>query len=571
MSPRPPRHTFVLAAGLAALVAGAGALAIAQDNARRRILHEDLPPPSDAPTGPVVGEKVGPGQNPAAFASGQKLLPEPPLTEPADKEPVLGTSGFAADRQTESRPDRETGSDGTLRYVSVFNPDVLPFKRMSALDAIADDYTLGIARTSLVELPVGGSTTAARDRFWGSVMVQLSPGTDVPLPSVAPDMRILSYETEPPTTLTFSRDGADNFYVRSDESAARGTFRLIFMADADAGYFAPKLPTGKRYTPRLVRELAPPGLLAPVPPRVAQVARGILDDVLHVSADDPLDTAFNTLVGYFRAFQAKDPPPSSGDIYRDLTLNKAGVCRHRAFAFMVTANTLGIPTRYVTNEAHAFVEVWFPERGWQRIDLGGAALRMEVSNAEDKTLHRPRAEDPFEKPKEYDQSYTQLEGDIGGLTGDQIDERNKPVKRGTASGDFGPLVVGDGPPPNEEPPPPETVGPGESDRDTRTDPAKVTPKLSITLTDPYGYRGESLRVEGRADAKTGAVEGLRIDVFLAPLGRSGNAAVLVGRTATAANGTFTVEVDLPGSLDLRTYEVFVSTPGDERYNAGISE
>ena len=71
-------------------------------------------------------------------------------------------------------------------------------------------------------VPVGGTTDKARDRFWGSVLVQLSPGTDVPLPSVAPDMRILSYEIKPKTTLTFSKDGADNFYVRSDESQRVG-------------------------------------------------------------------------------------------------------------------------------------------------------------------------------------------------------------------------------------------------------------------------------------------------------------------------------------------------------------
>ena len=66
-----------------------------------------------------------------------------------------------------------------------------------------------------------------------------------------------------------------------------------------------------------------------------------------------------------------------------------------------TANALGIPTRYVQNEAHAFVEVWFPMRKWQRIDLGGSALRMNVSGADNKTLHRPRSDDPFQKPPEY--------------------------------------------------------------------------------------------------------------------------------------------------------------------------
>src|SRR5207237_6589636 len=112
----------------------------------------------------------------------------------------------------------------TLHYVSVFNPDVLPFKRMSALDDVHDDFTLHVRNQALQPLPVGGTTDPkTRDRFWGDVLVELKPGVDVPLPSVAPDMRILSYETHPKLRLAFSKDGADNYYVRSDESNAAGT------------------------------------------------------------------------------------------------------------------------------------------------------------------------------------------------------------------------------------------------------------------------------------------------------------------------------------------------------------
>ena len=68
-------------------------------------------------------------------------------------------------------------------------------------------------------------------------------------------------------------------------------------------------------------------------------------------ADMDLDIAFNKLVGYFRAFQAGDIAHPTGDIYRDLCDSQAGVCRHRAFAFMITANALGIPTRYVAERS----------------------------------------------------------------------------------------------------------------------------------------------------------------------------------------------------------------------------
>ena len=92
-------------------------------------------------------------------------------------------------------------------------------------------------------------------------------------------MRILSYETEPPTHLVFSKDGADNFYVRSDEADARGTFRLVFLVDADAGYFAPALPTGMRYTAATVRRLTPPELAPHLPPAVERAARRSLAEL----------------------------------------------------------------------------------------------------------------------------------------------------------------------------------------------------------------------------------------------------------------------------------------------------
>src|SRR5437016_1903843 len=82
--------------------------------------------------------------------------------------------------------------------------------------------------------------------------------------------------------------------------------------------------------------------------------------------------------------------------------------RHRAFAFLVSALAAGIPARYLSNEAHAWAEVWAPQKGWMRVDLGGAAVELDVANASDKTIHRPRGKDPFPKPRAYAEGYTRL-------------------------------------------------------------------------------------------------------------------------------------------------------------------
>src|SRR6185436_1402792 len=89
-------------------------------------------------------------------------------------------------------------------------------------------------------------------------------------------------------------------------------------------------------------------------------------------------------------------PRGNDDIYLDLALSQKGVCRHRAFAFLVTALGLGIPARMVVNEAHAWVEV-LGERNWQRIDLGGAAGSIEDATADARPAFRPPS-DSFEWP-----------------------------------------------------------------------------------------------------------------------------------------------------------------------------
>ncbi len=549
-------------------IAAAAGLAVAQTAAPRHKLHEDLPSPSDKPTRMIGGTGSG---NPAAFAAGDKVLPKPALDRPSSHppdEPVLGKPGFAADRRTTMTPDGNTGPDTTLHYVSVFNPDVLPFKRMSALDGVADDYTLKIAHTALVELPVGGATDKGRDPFWGSVLIQLAPGQDVPLPSVAPDMRILSYEITPKIAVKFEKDGADNFYVRSDESSAAGTYRLVFAADADAGYFAPSLPTTGRYTPLMIAAMTPPELRPALPDRVRRTARQVLDR-LGVDAEMDLGVVFNRLVGYFRAFQAKPMHASSSDIYLDLCFSQAGVCRHRAFAFMITASALGIPTRFVENEAHAFVEVWFPERHWQRIDLGGAALRMEVTGASDKVLHRPRADDPFEKPPEYKQNYTQLEGDIKGLTQQQLTDKHRSLNQAPPSGAFD-SSLGAGPGSGAGAIP-DRILPDQSLPAVARDPKKPSPSLSVTFVDDRAFRGAEIHVEGHVTALGKPLPDHTVDVFLSPAGRGGAGSILLGRAVTEADGSFRAYFPVPPTIALAAYEIWLSSPGDAYYNAALSE
>ncbi|HKE17996.1 MAG TPA: transglutaminase-like domain-containing protein [Kofleriaceae bacterium] len=598
--------------GLAGIATAAAALrAVAQPAppppAPAPVLHEDVRSPGRsgaqahrAPVSPaLLGGDPSAGQNPTAIRDDGKILPEPEsTTEPVSEEPIHGRGGFGADRDTQSVPDDHTGGDDALRYIEVFNPSVVPFKRMSALDAVRPDYTLVIGDASLTELPVTGAPTRGFDRFWGSMLVELQPGEDVPIPSVAPEMRVVSYEVQPRTQLAFSVDGAGNFYVRSDEAGASGVHRLVFLAEADPRYFAPVVPHGLR-----VADI-PPGHGRPLPERVQRLGEQAYRR-LGLRRDMSTEDALARLVEYFRAFEPRELQNPTGDIYWDLVTQQAGVCRHRSFAFMVTANALGIPTRFVSNEAHAWVEVWLPERGgaraggWMRVDLGGAAASLEVKNAAGKSMYRPRGEDPFPKPPEYAENYTRLEGDISGLSAGQIAEAQTPraggprssaggpdgaepaagagdaagragaAGEGGESGEAGAAAAGEG----------DGAGeplPGPAEGLPAADPAALRGKrptsIRVTGASPTAFRGETITVEGLvADEEGRGLSDLHVVIYLAPARHAGEGAHVVGHAVSGADGRFRAELLVPFELELREHEVFASTPGNEKLQPSVSQ
>jgi hypothetical protein len=287
-----------------------------------------------------------------------------------------------------AQPDRTTQKEGKLDYRAVFDPSVVPFKRNHALNRVASDYELSVERGTLRTLEVkGNQVDAGREIFWGSILLEGDGQNLIPIPSVSPDSHILSYQTTPKIGVTFYQDAGDNFYVRPD---AAGLFRLVFVMDAGSIYFGRSLPTGIR-----VGNTGGPS----IPTVAANVTRSArrFNRALKLHARTDYKTAIETLVHYFRSFEPGDPPPPQGDIFSDLAVGRKGICRHRSFAFMVAALELGVPTRYVTNEAHIFVEIWVPgsSPGWMRIDLGGGAEELVVHNGQDKHRHRSEQADPF--------------------------------------------------------------------------------------------------------------------------------------------------------------------------------
>lgn len=391
------------------------------------VLHEPVPSPSlrcfqgvckrdgersdalpDAVLGPdgMLGAPRS-GNTPQAHEQILSSASQATPATPAQATPPNAGQDPPALRRMRVAPDEYTGVEpaGERAYHEVFNPAVFPYKRMTVLDAVDEDGRLYVQPQTPRELPVEGNRlSAGRDPFYASLVVDLDPRQWVPLPTPAAGLRLLSYETQPASPLRFRIDAAENVWVQGFRA---GRHRLVYLVDAPQRYFAGPLIPPRTPHPSL-------GDLPDVPPVPGSIRREAARVLAHLglrpsAASDYFDV-LNTLVGYFRDFSiAALPDGDDGrSLYLRIALSQRGVCRHRSYAFVITALAAGIPTRYVENELHVFVEVYIPTVSgqpgyWRRINLGGAPLQQRVLGGESRTAYQEKGGDPFLRPDRFRQ------------------------------------------------------------------------------------------------------------------------------------------------------------------------
>jgi len=517
------------------------------------VLHEYVPTQAERQSLLAFVRETGAGKLPPGFHQASKSFPRPTSGLARRRgEQMLEPSDRRTQRERMARPDRNTRHDGRLRYHAVYNPSVVPFKRGSALDAVTASFVLVAKDTTERQVRLSRfSGSPDRTLFWGSVLLRAHLGEHIPLPSVAPDMEIHGYETVPKgLVVTFFKDGADNFSVALRRPHGRTRLpivgngvRLHYLVSAPNRYFSHAV------APDLRLSDVPPRLRPVVPARVMAVARR-MHRRLGLDRGAPLATLVDRLVAYFRAFEEGQLAVHLGTTYEDLTVSQRGVCRHRSYAFVITALALGLPARYVSNEAHAFVEIWVPRAGWVRIDLGGAADELNVLGGQGRAVHRP-VEDPFPKPPAYANSYSRLAGNVTGLSSHQ---RQGPIPR---SGHGAHRRRDDSAP-----------GAGSLPGPTH---ALATPVLpAVEQVQSSGLRGAPLTVRGRVThAVTRAPLGARLVEILLQKPGSKDLTVL-GETSTRADGSFVLHTTVPLSARVGTYLVLAHCPADRTHEAAWS-
>jgi len=257
------------------------------------------------------------------------------------------------------------------------------------------------------------------------------------------------------------------------------------------------------------------------------------------------------MVTYFRSFEPSDVPPSGHqDIYLDLALSRKGVCRHRAFAFLVTSLALGIPTRMVVNEAHAWVEV-YDGKLWHRIDLGGAAANLEHQPQPERPPYHPPP-DPYEWPTNHD-------------SGDDLAERNRSQQDAQSGGSGSNASPSNsGSQANTQP----SVAPPEPSPTSQSpvDPKLPASEIKVTAIDHDARRGFPLRLQGQVAAAGAPCPHLRVDVVLTSADFTRG--VVVGSVSTDEQGKFDGAVVVPRDVSLGDYDLVLATPGDSRCAPG---
>ncbi len=474
------------------------------------------------------------GSMPAALETPSGVVTAPDSRQsPSENGTAYGGSSTPDSVDATYRIDRDTTRPDEVGYDDPFSPAITPFKRLYAFDAVDSQLELVVADKRLRPMRAGGSVHAGDDQFYADMVVDLTENTPVRIPSVGPGARVLAATVNPSLAFQLFRDGADNWFIRA---AVRKRVRLTMQLAIQRAVF------GSPFADVPWRALSP--ALPKLPDAAKTAAQKVLDE-LGVSQSLSPREAVSMLVAHFRAFQpSTDLPKGSGAaLYQELALSQKGVCRHRAYAFTITALALGLPTRMIRNEAHAWVEV-FDGSIWHRIDLGGAAGSLDMKRDDARPVHSPPS-DPYPWPK----------GARSGL--DMADQaRTSGGQPGAASSSS---AASSASPASPAAPTPDNAAPPADD----TRPAS---ELTLKLGESQVLRGEPLRLSGRVVADGSPCSHTRVDVKLET---SSGQTIPIGSLATDDSGNYSGAVVVPlARVDVGDYDVVVATPGDARCGPG---
>ena len=520
-------------------VAAVGVAAPALAQQAGQLLHEYVPydPTTDGDLGAVTIE----GGFAAELQTRSGKVTAPDVGKPIvpGQTPTYGTKSAVPD--TAFTPDRDLRRVDTLPYDDPFRPTIAPFKRLAAFDTVDADYKLRVRGTyrNTVDVAKEVSPKEPVDAFYADIALDLKAGEAIRIPTPIGGSIVKKAYLSPASGgvhvgFRLERDSAENLFIVAEGGGpARLIMELASPRDAFAGESS-----------AFDWSDIPSSMVPTLPLNVQKDADVVAKELGIDKTSQRPGEVIRVLVSYFRAFtESEDPPPMTGDIYLDLVHGKKGVCRHRAFGFMITALGLGLPARFAFNEAHAWVEV-FDGYLYRRIDLGGAGRILD-----DKTEKPEKPQPVFEPPPD------PFPWPAGATKGSDLVP--PPTKTPTSS-------------PSAPPPIPTSTGSSTPPPSTAP-PSKVTLTLNGVSDDPHEvFRAKSIAVKGHLVAADGnPCKAVRVEVILKQSGAGLER--IAGQLLTDDGGYFDGKVSIPSDLPLGDYTVTAHTPGAGTCGQGTSE
>jgi hypothetical protein len=497
------------------------------------VLHEKFAP--DPAEDLRLGATTPSGSMPAAIQTRSGVVAAPEEGQGSNSKDGTTYGGAQTPNSVDANyhVDKLTTRPNRVQYDEPFRPSILPFKRLFAFDALGGDMSLFVGERKLEPLSVGGLADESEDVFFADFEVDLVAEVPVRIPTVGPGARVRALNLDPPGPVKILRDGADNWFARADRG---GRVRFVMQISVERRSFGSQFSVTNWH--HLSRHLHP------LPTTALEIATEVLG---HIGVDQSFSPAraLVTLVEYFRGFRESAELPiaeNPEELYRELSFSQKGVCRHRAYAFTVTALALGLPTRLVHNEAHAWVEV-FDSEIWHRVDLGGAAANIQETNPDPLIPDHLPPHDPYLWPSGANSGLSAAAGSrLGALTA-----RSNPGRPGSNQSTSATSV--DVP----------QAGPSASQAANlpSSTPGAVPYNITLVLDTKRLLRGRPLSVKGQA--RRGEIPCVlsRVDIFV----EGDGAAIGIGSVATNRNGEFIGQVTLPRTTQVGPLRVTARVAG----------
>lgn len=501
-------------------------------------LHEPI---SVDPRDDIAMGVVLEGDIPAAIEtrSGVFSAPDPNRTPTSAELEAERRAEQESSASSKFTPDRDTRRPDVLRYVDPFTPSTAPFKRLVAFDSVDSSFALYTPDRQTSMAVAHGGVAKGEDAFYADLAVDVGPSKLTRIPSVGPGARILHARLGVGSReigINLVRDSADNWFLRSNEPAnARLVMELAIPRATFGGEFG-----DPDWTVLSVM---------PVPENVLSAAKEVFT---HIGIGRHLRPAENVrkMVAYFRAFVDSDRPlEASKDVYTDLALSQKGVCRHRAYAFAITSLALGIPTRMVMNEAHAWVEV-YDATLWRRIDLGGAGRML---SEESKTA------EPYAAPTD------SFPWPANATRGEDLTEKAKNPNGNGGGGGSGSTPS----PTNSGTSASNAAQPQNTNAQSDPNDKRPASTVNVDVTESDAVRGTAVHVKGHAAADGSSCTGTIVNVYLRD--NASKREARIGSAPTDSNGDFGAAFVLPSAVPVGDYEVVARTDGDTRCGRGASK